>query len=187
MPVNRLQGLELEQPYLVDDLEGFSPKIGNLVNMMSYARKTTLDTVRDLTVEQLDFLVVPSANTIGMLLLHIASVEVYYQLATFEGRSMNATELERWKAASNLGDLGRQHIKDDDLNFYLEQLQEIREKTLAELKERDDAWLLKEESFRKDMLINNYFKWFHVAEDEISHRGQMRLIRNHFMSGVSAF
>lgn len=24
---------------------------------------------------------------------------------------------------------------------------------------------------------SNYFKWFHVFEDEINHRGQIRLIR----------
>lgn len=96
-------------------------------------------------------------------------------------RGLNAAEKAQWQAASNLGDLGRQQIKAKDLNVYLQQLQEIREKTIAEFKLRDDAWLMKEESFRKDTLINNYFKWFHVAEDEISHRGQMRLIRNHLM------
>lgn len=76
-------GIEVEQPYLVSDLSGFSPKIGNVVSMMSYARKITLDAVNNLTVEQLDFLAVPSANTIGMLLSHIASVEVYYQVGTW--------------------------------------------------------------------------------------------------------
>lgn len=175
-------GFELEQPYVVKDLDGYSPKIGNLVSMMSYARKTTLDSVYNLTTEQLDFLVAPSANTIGMLLSHMASVEVYYQLATFEGRKMRKAEKERWGAASELGDLGREQIKANDLNFYLDQFQEVREKTLAEFKQRDDAWLMQEEKFRKDMFINNYFKWFHVAEDEISHRGQIRLIKNHLMT-----
>jgi len=174
-------GMEIEQPYAVRDLDGFTPKIGNLVSMMSYARKTTLDAVYNLKTEELDFLPAPSANTIGMLLEHIASVEVYYQLATFEGRKMRKAEKERWAAGSELGELGRETIKGNDLNYYLQQLQEIREKTLSELKQRDDAWLMEEENFRKDTRINNYFKWFHVAEDEISHRGQMRLIRNHLM------
>lgn len=175
-------GMTIEQPYLVTEIEGFSPKIGNLVSMMSYARKTTLDSVYNLTTDQLDFLPAPSANTIGMLLEHIAGVEVYYQVATFEGRNKTPEEIERWRAASDLGDLGREQIKGNDLNFYLQQLQEIREKTLSEFKLRDDVWLMEQNEFRKDLFMNNYWKWFHVSEDEVSHRGQIRLIRNHLMT-----
>ncbi|MFK9093966.1 hypothetical protein [Bacillus salipaludis] len=28
-----------------------------------------------------------------------------------------------------------------------------------------------------DRPANNYFKWFHVFEDELSHRGQIRIIK----------
>ncbi len=174
-------GMTIEQPYLVTELEGFSPKIGNLVSMMSYARKTTLDAVYNLTTEQLDFLPAPSTNTIGMLLAHIAATEVAYQVDTFEGRAMNAEEKARWEVAAELGDLGRTQIMAKDLNFYLEQLQEVREKTLLEFKNRDDVWLMEQVEFRKNTFMNNYWKWFHVAEDEVSHRGQIRLIKNHLM------
>ena len=42
---------------------------------MNYARITTFDAVKGLSVSDLDFLLDDKANTIGMLLLHIASVE----------------------------------------------------------------------------------------------------------------
>ena len=29
--------------------------------------------------------------------------------------------------------------------------------------------------FRLDRPANNYFKWFHVFEDELNHRGQIRI------------
>ena len=45
--------MTLEQPYLVKELGDFSPRIGELVVMMSYTRDTTLWAVRELTQEQL--------------------------------------------------------------------------------------------------------------------------------------
>ncbi len=41
--------------YLISDIEGFTPQIGRLVSMMNYARLTTLNTVKGLTTEQLDY------------------------------------------------------------------------------------------------------------------------------------
>lgn len=40
---------------LITDLPGYSPDISRLLSMMNYARFTTLQEVKDLTMEQLDF------------------------------------------------------------------------------------------------------------------------------------
>jgi hypothetical protein len=40
-----------------------------------------------------------------------------------------------------LGDLGRRIVKNHDLPFYLDTLTEVRERTLAEFRKRDDNWL----------------------------------------------
>jgi uncharacterized damage-inducible protein DinB len=51
----------------------------------------------------------------------------------------------------------------------------VRQKSLEQ---RDDAWLHETTPFFSNgKLMNNYFKWFHVLEDETSHRGQILLIR----------
>jgi hypothetical protein len=47
--------------------------------------------------------------------------------------------------------------------------------TLAALAQRDDAWL--EAPLRIAPNLNAHWAWFHVAEDEISHRGQIRWLR----------
>ena len=52
----------------------------------------------------------------------------------------------------------------------------MRAKTLEEFAKRDDLWLEEEIPFW-GTVGNRYFAWFHVFEDEINHRGQMRLIR----------
>ena len=40
----------------------------------------------------------------------------------------------------------------------------------------DDAWLHAVDT-SWGTPVSNYFKWFHVFEDELNHRGQIRLLR----------
>ncbi len=160
--------------YLISDIPGFTPQISRLVSMMNYARWTTLMDVDGLTTKQLDYLHDRSSNSIGALLTHIAAVEVAYQVDTFESRDMNKDELGEWGAALKLGERARREIKGHDLDYYLQILEEVRTKTLAGLAGRDDDWLYEETPFWEGQPANNYFKWFHVFEDEINHRGQIR-------------
>ena len=163
--------------YLISDIPGYSPQISQLLSMMNYARYTTLHAVKDLTVEQLDFLLDDNSNSIGALLLHFAAVEYAYQVETFEGRELSEEELKEWGAALDLGEAGREHIKGHELGFYLDQLTKVRERTYELFKSVDDEWLAHEEPFWHNKPANYYFMWFHVFEDEINHRGQIRLVR----------
>jgi uncharacterized damage-inducible protein DinB len=163
--------------YLITDVSGLTPQIGRLVSMMSYARHTTLDEVSDLTVQQLDYLHDRESNSIGALLKHIAAVEVVYQTATFENRRLSASEDREWGAALKLGPRARREIRGHNLDYYLTALENVRAHTLAEFAKRDDDWLYEETPFWDGLPANNYFKWFHVFEDEINHRGQIRWLR----------
>jgi uncharacterized damage-inducible protein DinB len=163
--------------YLVAPVAGYTPQIGRLVSMMNYARQTTLDEVVGLSVEHLDHLHDPHSNSIGALLLHIAAVEVSYQAATFGSRGADASEMEQWGVALGLGGRARRKIKGNGVDYYLRILEEVRSETLEEFAERDDQWLDEETPFWSGQPANNYFKWFHVIEDEINHRGQIRWLR----------
>lgn len=163
------------QTYRIEPLSGYTPTIGRLVAMLSYARQTTVRAVDGLTREQLDHLHDERSNSIGALLAHIAAVERGYQLVTFEEREPTAAENDAWSAALKLGDRGRHDIRGHELHFYLDELQRIRVATLAALAARDDAWL--EAPLRIAPALNAHWAWFHVAEDEINHRGQIRWLR----------
>jgi len=169
--------LELDHLFKVQSLDGFSLQIGHLVSQMNYARITTFDAVKDLSISDLDFLLDEKANTIGMLLMHIAAVEYDFHKETMENRKLTDAEMECWRPALELGDLGREKIKSHPLEFYVEQLAEVRKKTLEDFQKLDDSWLYIESDFWDHKKANNYFKWFHVLEDEIHHRGQVRIIR----------
>lgn len=161
-------------PFLIQDIPGFTPQIGRLVVMMNYARLTTLEAVQGLTPGQLDHQHDARSNTIGALLGHIAAVEVVYQVATFEGRDLNAEERKPWGAFLALGERARREIRGHPLEHYLQMLGDVRKKTLGELARRRDDWLYEQSPFWGAHPTNNYFKWFHVLEDEINHRGQIR-------------
>lgn len=98
-----------------------------------------------------------------------------YYLITFEEREPTPAENAAWSAALKLGDAGRREIRGHELPFYLDELQRVREATLAALLARDDAWL--EAPLRVAPALNAHWAWFHVAEDEINHRGQIRWLR----------
>jgi hypothetical protein len=135
--------------------------------------------VRGLTQANLDFLFDSHANTIGALLLHLAATETYYQLNTFDGMkwdSWPAAVKPKWDPAMNLGQAGRDTIKGHDLNYYLKVLQDTREKSLAEFRKRDDAWLLSVDEQWPWGPTNNYCKWFHVCEHISHHAGQIAFL-----------
>lgn len=161
-------------PFVIQEVPEFTPRISELVVMMDYARHTTLMTVQGLTMSQLDYLHDPHSNTIGALLGHIAAVEVAYQVDTFEGRGLTPTERQEWGALLDLGERARREIRGRPVAYYLHLLKDVRQKTLGEFAKRDDDWLYERAPLWGGHPANNYFKWFHVFEDEINHRGQIR-------------
>jgi len=164
-----------ERSYRILPLPGYTPAVGRLVGMLAYARQTTLDAVQGLTREQLDHVHDERSNSIGALLAHIAAVERGYHLLTFEEREATPAESEARTAALKLGDKGRREIRGHELTSYVEELRLAREVTLAQLAARDDEWL--EATVRMAPRMNAHWAWFHVAEDEINHRGQIRWLR----------
>jgi uncharacterized damage-inducible protein DinB len=163
--------------YLITDIDGYTPQIGRLVSMMNYVRWTTLDEVEDLDVEHLDYLHDADSNSIGALLMHIAAVEAAYQGSTLGVDSFKGSHSKEMRIALDLGDQARRKIKGHGVSHYLKILEAVRSRTLKELAKRDDTWLDEQTPFWHRRRANNYFKWFHVFEDELSHRGQIRWLR----------
>jgi len=162
---------------VVSDRPGYTPQIGRLVAMMQYARHTTLDEVAGLSTPELDHLQDAESNSIGALLQHMAAVERFYQptLELEMGEQSEAEALD-WQAAGDLGDLGRERLRGRPLAHYLDALAAVRARTLDRLRQRDDAWLEVEQRWGQRR-VNHHWMWFHVMEDELNHRGQIRWLK----------
>lgn len=165
-----------DECFVVGDLPEFSPGISRLVFMMDYVRRTTLEAVAGLTVEQLDAQVLAEGNTIGMLLAHMAGVEETYQGVTFHN-----TRPARELPEHTLGERGRLAFKGHPLEWSLNRLSSSRERTLLELARRDDGWFYHPYKPWGRKTWNNAFCWFHVVEDEIRHQGQIIILRKELL------
>jgi hypothetical protein len=158
---------------------GYSPEIGTLVSMLAFTRRQVVHNVQGMSQQDLDFLLDGKANTIGALLLHLAATETYYGMNTFGGMKWDSWSddiKKKWDIPMNLGDPARKAIKGNSLDYYLNILHESREKNLAEFRKREDKWL---GVVDKDMGgMNNYGKWFHVAEHESNHDGQIKFLKS---------
>ena len=98
-------------------------------------RSWVIGTVKNLTMEQLDFQIDDKSNSIGAMLLHLAATEKYYQLNTFEELEWGTWNDEiknEWDIPLELGEKGREQIKGNDIDYYLSKLEEIREVTKYE-------------------------------------------------------
>ncbi|HOX83159.1 MAG TPA: DinB family protein [Chryseolinea sp.] len=169
-----------EDLFVIGPIDGYPPLIGTLISMLNYNRQTIINTVKSLTMKELDYLHDPSANTIGALILHLGATDKFYQINTFEGRQeFNDGEKKIWDAPMNLGDEGRKQIKGKEVSYYLDMINEVRKKTIEELKKKDDKWLLAiDPEWSKERPLNTYWKWFHVCEHESNHRGQMTWLKS---------
>jgi len=168
-----------ESMTIIGPRAGYSPQIGTLVSMLTFVQSGVTQPVKGISQANLDVLFDANANSIGALLLHLAATETYYQMNTFDGMkwdSWSDAVKQKWDPAMNLGDAGRKTIKGHDLDFYLSALKETREKSLAEFKKRDDAWLMAVDEKWGWGPTNNYCKWFHVCEHESHHAGQIDMV-----------
>jgi uncharacterized damage-inducible protein DinB len=168
-----------ENSWIVGPQPGFTPEIGTLTSMLAFTRRQVLNNVKGLSQQDLDFLLDANANTIGALLLHLVATETYYQMNTFDGMKWDSWPekvKKTWDIPMNLGEPARKAIKGNSLDYYLDGLHQAREKSLAEFRKRDDKWLatlVTEGNFS----ANNYAKWFHVAEHESNHDGQIKFLK----------
>ncbi|MGR5905000.1 DinB family protein [Bacillus paranthracis] len=146
--------------------------------MLEHTRAVTLQEINDLSVEQLDSIMSSGGNSIGALLKHIAAIEKAHQLISFQERDFTKEELEIWEDALYLGGIGGERFVDMKYSIMYNFCKKVREESLKYLSEQDDAWLMSERKWPNGVAHNQYYLWFHVLEDEINHRGQIRMMKN---------
>jgi hypothetical protein len=164
--------------WVIGPKPGFTPEIGTLTSMLAFTRMQVLHNVKGMSQADLDYLLDPKANTIGALLLHLAATESYYGMNTFGGMKWGSWPddvKKKWDIPMNLGEPARKAIKGNSLDYYLNILHESREKNLAEFRKHDDKWLTAVDT---EFGANNYGKWFHVAEHESNHDGQIKFLKS---------
>lgn len=169
-----------DRPNVIGPRDGFAPHLGTMFSMMAWMRSAVLSSVKGLSQEQLDYLHDDKSNSIGAMLLHLAATERFYQIHTFEGKKWGdwpEADKTRFETAMDLGKEARTAIRGNNLSFYTDALNEVRNRTEQEFKKRNDDWLMAVDEKWYWGPTNNYCKWFHVCEHESNHNGQIKWIK----------
>lgn len=172
--------MTLSQPkFQVIPSSEYTPLIGSMVAMMEHCRESVLDSVAGLSVEALEHQHDQHANPIGALLAHMAAVEWYYQIASIGGSQPSGGDWLEWGAYLRLTPATWAAAKGYTLEQHVERLASVRARTLAGLSTKDDAWL--QQTFALPWTpeqANNHWAWYHIIEDELNHRGQIRWLKS---------
>ncbi|MFY0629242.1 MAG: DUF664 domain-containing protein [Flavobacteriaceae bacterium] len=162
------------QPESIGDPESKSPQIEAMISMLDDLKARVEYAVKNLKKQHVDHLHDEKANRIGVLVMHLAAAEAYYQVSTFENRGFNEEEKKEWDIPLDLGEKAREKYKGKDIDYYLEIYNKVRKKTIEELRKRDDAWFI---SVNNGSWGTNQYQWFHVMEHQSSHLGQILFLK----------
>ncbi|GAA4007231.1 DinB family protein [Deinococcus rubellus] len=163
----------------IDPQPAYSPHIGVLVEMLTYARLTTLQAVEGMDRAELNTTYPDFPHSVALQLAHRTAAERAYQYISFQGTDPFAEDVPDYApylGAMTYGEHGPV-LPRQSLEKLLRELEEVRRGTLAELARRDDAWLAERLTLPGFTDMNHHWIWFHVMEEELSDRGQIRLLR----------
>lgn len=154
-----------------------------LMAIINDARVTTLQRVQGLSVEELDWQYAPGWNTIGALLSHIISVQNYFRINFIEGRECHKEEEQKWLAGLELGAYVPSLITGKTIKEYEEELSASLELILDRLSNLSSEDFTKRlEDYDPETGHNLAWSIYHMAEDEIHHRGQISILRKLYKS-----
>lgn len=153
--------------------QNFSIAAGHLLCFLDYARNNTINVVHNCTIAQLDFVAEEEGNSTGTLLRHIAALEYQFQRVTFFNSHLSESDITEWYGAyAPL--LSMNNVNNQPLKYYIDLLEKQRKTTISLFADKTDEWLLADNQLLPK--ANNLFFWYHLAEDELSHTGQIKLI-----------
>ena len=152
--------------------------IDYLLGILNDARVTTIQRLQNLTQEELHWQFADGWNTIGVLLSHIASTENFFRISFLEKRPLTAEEEKDILPGLEMGKFIPELITNQELSEYLVRLENSRQLLLNHVNELSaEEFHEKLDGYNPKTGHNLAWTLYHLAEDEIHHRGQISIIR----------
>lgn len=165
----------------IHSVSGYSKHMGILISTMVHTRRNTFFLVKGLSIKQLDHNIDNISNSIGTLLLHICALEYQHTLAHLLKKKLSVDEWKKYENALGVK-MNERLVKNNDLDYYVNEMTRVRDITLRELKNLDDKWLFEELEFSNGFSTNNYYLIRHIIDDELCHQGQIKFIKRRLKS-----
>ncbi len=152
--------------------------IDYLLGIIEDARITTIERVEGLSIEELNWQYSDGWNTIGVLLSHIISAENFFRIQFIEERELSELESKEYLPSLEMGKYIPQLITENSISFYIEKLKESRVKLIQQItKLNKEDFYKKRDGYNPNTGYNLAWVLYHLAEDEVHHRGQISIIR----------
>lgn len=141
-------------------------------------RTTTILSLKELSVDELDWQYKEGWNTIGALLSHMVGIENCFRIEFVEGRKFTDEENEKWLPGIEMGIYIPQLIIQQPVENYIAQLTESRDLMLSAISNlTHEEFTRRIDEYDEETGCNLAWALYHMAEDEIYHRGQISIIR----------
>lgn len=161
--------------------------IDYLVGILADARATTLQRVEGISKAELHWQYADGWNSIGALLAHIIAVEEYFRIEFIECRKLTAAEEALWMPGLEMGKYIPQLITNDGVDVYEERLAQSRARMLEAVRAISaTAFKEKREGYNPNTGCNLAWVLYHMAEDEVHHRGQISILRKLYKARATA-
>ncbi len=164
----------------------FDQTVDNSIDFMlgifEDARITTLQRIEKLSVEALHWQVAEGWNTISALLEHIVSAEKYFRIAFIGEREPTKEEKEDIIPGLEMGKYIPQLISDQPVAYYMDKLASSRAALLEAMKGvTKESFHRKRKGYHPETGFNLAWALYHLAEDEVHHRGQISIIHKLYL------
>ena len=161
--------------------------IDYLLGILEDARTTTLQRVEGISKKELHWQNADGWNTIGALLSHIISCEHFFRIYFIEQRELTKAEIKKLTPGLDMGKYIPQLITNQSLQWYVEQMKISNKMLLKEIKSLSKAdFYKKRKGYNPKTGYNLAWVLYHLAEDEVHHRGQISILRKLYKMKVLA-
>ncbi|AXT58007.1 DUF664 domain-containing protein [Aquimarina sp. AD1] len=156
------------------NLKDYDCEVYELLRMLEDVSIRMIRSIQNLTIDQLDYRINLTSNSIALLIMHISAVESFYQVFTFENRTFNNTEKKRFESILKMDSKAQETFVNFNIEYYISYFHEIRSRTLENFKKKSNGWLKNRPSISDK---NNHYHWLHVLEHQSYHIGQIELLK----------
>jgi uncharacterized damage-inducible protein DinB len=152
--------------------------IDYLLGILHDARATTVQRVANISVAELHWQYAEGWNTIGALLSHIIGITHLFRIVFIEERELTAHENEQYLPGIKMGEFIPQLITQQPISSYLADLASASDLLMLQIKQLSaDQFQQKREGYDPETGCNLAWVLYHLAEDEVHHRGQISILR----------
>jgi len=168
----------MQRKFYIPFGEAPSQSIDYLLGIIYDARSVTLRLTEGIDTEQLHWQYAEGWNTIGALLSHIISCGHYFRIHFVENREMTEKEEKEWMPGLEMGKYIPELITNQPIEYYTKKMKEATDLLIEAINRlTEEEFHAKREGYDPETGCNLAWVLYHLAEDEVHHRGQINLLR----------